>query len=133
MNIYPYIKVNKKVVDFLGVTNDRYQFEDGNYMLWKFDLLPLGGNNDDTLRMIGGVGMSSEQARDEQLGVTVTPLPEAEDERFRMDENEIMEAQAEAEPAAEENAEEVEEEEVPAEVAEEEEDESDGGEDVTDE
>ena len=104
--IYPYIKVNSKVTDYLGVTNDRYRFPDGNYMLWKFDLMDLGGNNDDTLRMIGGVGMTSEQVRDEQNGVTTTPLPEAEDERFRL-------IAAAVEPATEEEpVEESEEEEV---------------------
>jgi hypothetical protein len=87
--IYPYIKVNRKVVDYLGVADQRYMFDDGNYMLWKLDLLPLGGNNNETIRMIGGVGMSSEQVRAEQKGETVTPLPEAEDERFRMTDEEM--------------------------------------------
>ena len=102
--IYPYIKVNRKVVDYLGVTNDRYQFPDGNYMLWKFDLLPLGGNNEETIRMVGGVGMTSEQVREEQHGGTPTPLPEAEDERFRMDENEVSERVAVVEETPEEPA-----------------------------
>lgn len=82
--IYPYIKVNKKVADYLKVTNDRYQFADGNYMLWKFDLMSLGGNNDETIARIGGVGMSSEQVRQEQHGGDPLPLPVALDEQFRM-------------------------------------------------
>ena len=82
--IYAYIKVNKKVVDYLGITADRYQFPDGNYLLWKFDLMTLGGNNDETLRRIGGLGMSSEQVRAEQKGGTPAPLPVAEDPEFRM-------------------------------------------------
>lgn len=86
--IYPYIKVNVKVVDYLGITEDRYQFPDGNYMLWKFDLIPLGGNNADTIRMVGGLGMTSEQVREEQKGGTPAPLPVAEDERFRVDDSE---------------------------------------------
>ena len=89
--IYPYIKANRKVADYLGVTELRYQFNDGNYMLWKLDLMPLGGNNDDTLRMIGGVGMTSEQVRAEQKGGEPIPLPEAEDERFRMNGNDVVE------------------------------------------
>lgn len=94
--IYPYIKVNKKVVDFLEITEDRYKFDDGNYMLWKFDLMPLGGNNDETIRMIGGVGMTSEQVREEQQGGEPTPLPVAEDERFRIDESEEADEQVES-------------------------------------
>lgn len=83
--IYQYIKANHKVAEHLGIATQRLQFPDGNYLLWKFDLMPLGGNNDDTLRMIGGVGMNSEQVRDEQRGVTTTKLPTATDERFKID------------------------------------------------
>jgi hypothetical protein len=32
--------------------------------------------------MIGGVGLTSQQARDEQRGEVVTPLPKATDKRF---------------------------------------------------
>jgi len=85
--IYQYIKANPKVAEYLGIATQRLQFPDGNYMLWKFDLLPLGGNNDETIRMIGGVGMDSNQCRNEQRGVTVTPMPEALDERFKIERN----------------------------------------------
>ena len=82
--IYPYIKVNSKVAEILGVTEQRYRFADGNYMLWKFDLMPIGGNNDETIRKIGGVGMTSAQVRAEQKGETVTPLPVPEDPQYRV-------------------------------------------------
>lgn len=90
MKIYPYVKVNPKVAEFLGLT-DRPRFDDGNYMLWRFDLAPLGGNNDETLRKIGGVGFTPTQCRDEQRSGNLTPLPVAEDERFIMEE-EALEA-----------------------------------------
>jgi hypothetical protein len=80
--IYQYIKVNPKVAEFLGIASQRVTFPDGNYLLWKFDLNPIGGNNDDVIRMIGGVGMDSKQAKDEQRGLTNTPLPAPADERF---------------------------------------------------
>lgn len=83
--IYQYIKVNPKVAKYLGVEQQRYKFADGNYLLWKFDLMSIGGNNDETIALIGGVGMDSRQARDEQKGVTVTPLPKALDARFIID------------------------------------------------
>lgn len=100
--IYPYVKVNEKVVDLLGVKEERYQFPDGNYLLWKFDLMNIGGNNDETLRRIGGIGMSSEQVRQEQQGITTTPLPEPEDEIFRLDtENESVDVSVEGEVSEE--------------------------------
>ena len=80
--IYQYFKVNPKVANFLGIANERTIFPDGNYLLWKFDLNPLGGNCDDVLQMVGGIGMDSKQAKDEQRGITTTPLPVATDERF---------------------------------------------------
>ncbi len=80
--LYQYIKVNPKVAEFLGLASKRYKFPDGNYLLWKLDLNELGGNNDDVIRAIGAVGMDSKQARDEQRGLTVTPLPLATDKRF---------------------------------------------------
>lgn len=82
--IYPYIKVNSKVAEILGVTDQRPQFADGSYMLWKFDLMAIGGNNDETIRKIGGVGMTSAQVRAEQQGETTTPLPEPEDPKYRV-------------------------------------------------
>jgi hypothetical protein len=82
--IYPYIKVNSKVAEILGVADQRPQFEDGSYMLWKFDLMAIGGNNDETIRKIGGVGMTSAQVRAEQQGETTTPLPEPEDPQYRV-------------------------------------------------
>ena len=90
--IYQYIKANRKVAEYLGIATQRLQFPDGNFLLWKFDLMPLGGNNDDTLRMIGGVGMNSEQVRDEQRGVTTTRLPMATDERFKIESQETENA-----------------------------------------
>lgn len=80
--IYQYIKVNPKVAEFLGIASQRVKFPDGNYLLWKFDLNPPGGNNDDVILSIGAVGMDSKQAKDEQRGLTVTKLPKATDKRF---------------------------------------------------
>ena len=80
--IYPYIKANPKVAKHLGIESQRMQLPAGNYLLWELALQSLGGNNDDTIRMIGGVGLTSQQARDEQRGEVVTPLPKATDKRF---------------------------------------------------
>lgn len=125
--MYPYIKVNPKVVAFLGLTGQRYTLkQDGNTYLWKFDLIPLGGNNEETIRMVGGVGLSRSQVAMEQRGEAYYDLPVAEDERFRMEtttpeqEHEeqtqqqqevVVEPQQESEQTQEEQEEQVEEEE----------------------
>ena len=83
--IYPYIKVNPKVADYLELKSQRGMLPDGNYLLWKHDLISLGGNNEETLARIGAVGMDGRQARDEQKGTSCAVLPVATDERFRME------------------------------------------------
>ena len=82
--MYPYIKVNQKVYKYLRERglSPRYENEDGSVYLWKHDLATLGGNNDETIRMIGGVGMSKDEVADEQRGKTKIVLPLAEDDRF---------------------------------------------------
>ena len=37
-----YVKVNRKVVEFLGLQNDRTQFKDGCFLLWMQDLMVFG-------------------------------------------------------------------------------------------
>lgn len=36
-----YIKANRKVVEFLQLTEDRTELPDGNFILWCQDILPL--------------------------------------------------------------------------------------------
>lgn len=105
--IYPYIKVNPKVVAFLGLTGQREKLKlDGNSYLWKFDLLPLGGNNDETIRMIGGVGLQRSEVAAEQRREVYFELPVAEDERFRMEGQTLPAENEEAPTPAEEDPEE---------------------------
>lgn len=79
-----YVKVNRKVVEFLGLQNDRTQFKDGNFLLWMQDLMVFGNliNFGSILSQIGGIALTGEEAREEQDGVTNRPLPTATDERF---------------------------------------------------
>lgn len=79
-----YVKVNRKVVEFLGLQNDRTQFRDGNFLLWMQDLMVFGNliNFGSILSQIGGIALTGEEARQEQDGVTNRPLPTATDERF---------------------------------------------------
>ena len=79
-----YFKVNPKVVEFLGLTDSRIKLPDGNYVLWSYDLGLLGPLPDweETLTRIGGIGLTSIQARQEQRGEVSLPLPEPTDPRF---------------------------------------------------
>lgn len=79
-----YVKANRKVVEFLGLQNDRTQFKDGCFLLWMQDLMVFGNliNFGSILSQIGAIPLTGEEARQEQDGVTNRPLPTATDERF---------------------------------------------------
>lgn len=79
-----YVKANRKVVEFLGLQNDRTQFKDGCFLLWMQDLMVFGNlmNFESILSQIGAIPLTGEEARQEQDGVMNRPLPTATDERF---------------------------------------------------
>ena len=80
-----YIKVNPKVAQYLNLENDRNTVADGNYLLWQADMLEFGPLTElnNTLAMIGGLALMPHEAREEQDGTVIRPLPEPTDERFR--------------------------------------------------
>lgn len=82
-----YIKANPKVVDFLHLKDSRNQLKDGNYILWQGDMLAFGSLTELTeiLAQIGGIALTSHEAREEQDGTVTRPLPVATDPRFIMD------------------------------------------------
>lgn len=82
-----YIKANPKVAAYLHLENDRLKLKDGNYILWQGDMTafaPLPMLND-TLTKIGGIALLPHEAKQEQDGTVVRPLPVATDERFIME------------------------------------------------
>ena len=82
-----YIKANPKVAAYLHLENDRLRLKDGNYILWQGDMTsfaPLPMLND-TLTKIGGIALMPHEAKQEQDGTVVRPLPVATDERFIME------------------------------------------------
>lgn len=82
-----YIKANPKVAAYLHLENDRLKLKDGNYILWQGDMTafaPLPMLND-TLTKIGGIALMPHEAKQEQDGSVVRPLPVATDERFIME------------------------------------------------
>lgn len=79
-----YIKVNKKVAKFLDLERDRNIVKDGSYLLWQADMLSFGPLTElpQTLEKIGGIALMPHEAREEQDGTVMRPLPVATDERF---------------------------------------------------
>lgn len=79
-----YIKANALVAQFLNLQNDRLRLEDGNYILWQADMLSFGSLTrlDRTLADIGGIALRPHEARQEQDGTVLRPLPVATDPRF---------------------------------------------------
>lgn len=79
-----YIKANPKVAKYLHLEDTRNQLHDGNYLLWQADMLELGSltHLPDILDQIGGIALTSHEARQEQDGTILRPLPTATDPRF---------------------------------------------------
>lgn len=79
-----YIKANHLVAAFLKVENDRNKVKDGNYLLWQADMQAFGKLIDlpEILAQIGGLALMAHEAREEQDGTVIRPLPTATDPRF---------------------------------------------------
>ncbi len=79
-----YIKANLLVATFLHLEKDRNTVKDGNYLLWQNDMLAFGPLTElsETLKKIGGIALLAHEAREEQDGTVIRPLPVAEDPRF---------------------------------------------------
>lgn len=79
-----YIKVRPEVARYLNLQNDRLMLKDGNYILWQADMLAFGPlpRLAETLEAIGGIALMPHEAREEQDGIKLRPLPEATDPRF---------------------------------------------------
>ena len=82
-----FIKTNPKVAEHLGLTEVRNRMPDGNYMLWQADMLAFAPIPLilDTCKQIGALALQPHEARQEQDGEVCRPLPEALDERFRIE------------------------------------------------
>lgn len=79
-----YIKANPLVAKFLHLQDVRNTVKDNNYLLWQADMQAFGplSNLPATLEMIGGLALSPREARQEQDGTVIRPLPVATDPRF---------------------------------------------------
>lgn len=84
-----YVKVNRKVAEFLHLENDRTQFKDGSFLLWMQDIMVFGNliNFNQILAQIGAVALDGDAAKQEQDGECTHLLPVATDERFIIEED----------------------------------------------
>lgn len=83
-----YVKVNRKVAEFLHLENDRTMFADGCFLLWMQDIMVFGSliNFQGILAQIGAVALDGDAAKEEQDGKCTHLLPVATDERFIIEE-----------------------------------------------
>lgn len=83
-----YVKVNRKVAEFLHLENDRTMFADGCFLLWMQDIMAFGNliNFQGILAQIGAVALDGDAAKEEQDGKCTHLLPVATDERFIIEE-----------------------------------------------
>lgn len=113
-----YIKANPKVVEYLHLKESRNQLRDTNYILWQSDILEFGSLTQlpEILEQIGAIALSSHEARQEQDGEVLRPLPVATDPRFIIETPEVPENAPENEPENEGEGTEAPEGESPAEA-----------------
>lgn len=88
MILKPYVKVNPLVAEDCGLSGARSKTADGNYILFKRDLLRYGTLFDIdrgyVTARLGAVPMSTAEASAEQRGKSCALLPEPTDVRFRL-------------------------------------------------
>ena len=79
-----YIKANPLVAQYLELQEIRNRVQDGNYILWQADIHEFGPLTmlPEILAQIGGIVLSPSEAREEQDGTVLRPLPVATDPRF---------------------------------------------------
>lgn len=86
---FVYVKVNRKVAEFIGQTKWHPQMPDGNYLIFISELKRIDrdvlAHREETAAAIGAVLLTDPQASQEQRGLVCTPLPEATDPRFIID------------------------------------------------
>jgi hypothetical protein len=96
--IYYYGKVNSKVLDFMNVEKESlYQYADGGYLILQTTMrnlatrlkIQMNGNWLDlyqrTMAQVGGLVLTQQESKDEQDGKVSHPMPQAIDQRFRVE------------------------------------------------
>lgn len=80
-----YIKANSLVARYLSLENSRTKLSDNNYILWQNDMMRFGSLTklNEILTRIGGIALAPHEAKEEQDGIVLRPLPYATDPRFQ--------------------------------------------------
>lgn len=73
-----YYKIPPKYVVEFGLDETLVKFADGNYFVPRAVMARIDPDIDKALEMSGGIAITLDEGRDEQLGLTYHPLPSAE-------------------------------------------------------
>lgn len=85
-----YIKANRLVAEHLKLEKIRFKLADGNYLLWQADMQAFGPlyRIHESCELIGALSLQPWEAKQEQQGTVIRPLPVATDPRFVLPEPE---------------------------------------------
>lgn len=85
-----YIKANRLVAEHLKLEKIRFKLADGNYLLWQADMQAFGPlyQIHKSCELIGALPLQPWEAKQEQQGTVIRPLPVATDPRFVLPEPE---------------------------------------------
>lgn len=70
-----YFKIPAEFIARLGLTDQLKPFPDGRYLCTEAVLARIHRDPERALEITGGIRLTLDQARDEQMGLTVNPLP----------------------------------------------------------
>lgn len=70
-----YYKIPPRFVEMLGLASTLVQFPDGNYFVPRAVMAQIDPDIDNALELTGGITLTLDEARDEQLGLVEHPLP----------------------------------------------------------
>lgn len=73
--ILQYYKITPKYVEALGLTNTLIRHPDGNYLATRAVMARIHPDIDRALELAGGIALTPDQARDDQMGIATYPLP----------------------------------------------------------
>ena len=77
--IQMYYKIPPVFVESLGLSKTLIRFPDGNYLASRAVMARIDPDIDAALQKTGGIMLTPEQARDDQMGIAHYPLPADEE------------------------------------------------------
>lgn len=72
-----YYKIPPKYVEEFGMATTYVKFADGNYFVPRIFMARIDPDIDKALEMSGGIALTLDEARDEQINLSYHPLPSA--------------------------------------------------------